>query len=102
MWVAGTLRFEGRQKSPYISTVLDNMVRDETWSFLSVIIFMMIAVYMFYATFLGNVKFGLRFFSLSFYPMVPRETFVNSFIVNAFIMNIWMHSFTYMMVDLFR
>jgi len=78
------------------------MLHDDNWSFLAIIFFILIATYMFYAAFLGNVKFGLRFFSLSFYPLVPKETFVNSFIVNAFLMNIWMHSFTYSMVDLYR
>ena len=69
---------------------------------MSTIIFCFFGFYMFYATVLGNIKFGLRFFSLSFFPMVPKETFVNSFIANAFVMNIWMVALVYELVDLFR
>ena len=57
---------------------------------------------MFYATLIGNIKFGLRFFTMSFYPMMPKETFANSFIANAIIINIWMFALTYEIVDLFR
>jgi len=102
MWVAGTLRFEDRQHSPWLSTELDNMLRSPNWSFMSIIIFCFFATYLFYATLLGNIKFGLRFFSLSFYPLVPHETFVNSFIINAFLMNLWMHALTFELIDLFR
>ena len=34
--------------------------------------------------------------------MMPHETFTNSFIVNALLMNIWMHSCTFWLIDLFR
>lgn len=50
----------------------------------------------------GNIKFGLRFFSLTFYPLVPGETFVNSFMINALLMNIYMHALIYLITDLFR
>lgn len=81
---------------------IENIIKDENTGFLGIIFFILLALYMFYATFVGNVKFGLRFFSLNFYPMVPKETFVNSFIANAMIMNIWMHAFIFELVDLFR
>lgn len=72
------------------------------WSFLSSIFFCFFGFYFFYATCLGNIKFGLRFFSLSFYPMVPKETFVSSFIINAILMNVWMIALVYEIIDLFR
>lgn len=50
----------------------------------------------------GNVKLGLRFFFVSFYPLVPKETFVNSFMANCLVMNFWMMSLTQLMNVLFR
>lgn len=69
---------------------------------MSTIFFSFYGYYMFYCTTVGNIKFGLRFFSLSFYPMVPKETFVSSFIINAILMNFWMVSLIYWLIDLFR
>ena len=54
------------------------------------------------ATLHGNIKFGLRFFSITFYPLVPGETFVNSFLINAILMNLYTPALVYMIVDLFR
>jgi hypothetical protein len=54
------------------------------------------------ATLHGNIKFGLRFFSITFYPLVPGETFVNSFFINAILMNLYTPALVYMIVDLFR
>jgi hypothetical protein len=102
MWTAGTLRYDDKQKNPWLSTELDNLSRSPNWSFVAVLCFCFFGYYFFLASLVGNIKFGLRFFSLSFYPMVPKETFVNSFIVNALVMNIWMVALTYQSIDLFR
>jgi hypothetical protein len=102
MWVAGSLRSNNKQKDPWLSTEFDELSRSPNWSFLTTILFCFFGYYLFYATFVGNVKFGLRFFSLSFYPMIPKETFVNAFLINALIINIWMVALTYELVDLFR
>jgi len=69
---------------------------------MATIVFCFFGYYLFYATVIGNIKFGLRFFTISFYPMVPKETFVNSFIVNALSMNMWVVALVYLLVDLFR
>ena len=45
---------------------------------------------------------GLRFFVISFYPLVPRETFVNSFFANCLAMNLWMISLTCFMTIIFK
>jgi len=54
------------------------------------------------AAFKGNVKCGLRFFVVSFYPLVPKETFVNSFMANCLVMNLWMVACTNFMCLLFK
>ena len=50
----------------------------------------------------GNIKLGLRFFFISFYPIVPKETFVNSFMANCMVLNLWMTAVTQLMNVLFR
>jgi len=82
--------------------MLENTYHTSNWSFISILLFLAIGYYLFMATVQGNIKFGLRFFSLNFYPLVPGETFVNSFMVNAFMMNVYMYALTYWIVDLFR
>lgn len=54
------------------------------------------------ATIKGNITFGLRFVFVSFYPIVPRETFITSFMANCAIMNLWMFALTQYIVLLFR
>ena len=102
MWIAATLREQGRQIGPFLNNTLENLYNTEGWSFMSILLFLFFGYYLFFATVMGNIKFGLRFFSLSFYPLVPGETFVNSFMVNAFMMNLYMYALTYWVVDLFR
>ena len=102
MWTGATLRSNGKVKDPYLSRDLELLYNDKNWSFMSIVGFCFFALYMLYATFLGSVKFGLRFFSIALYPMVPGETFTNSFIINVFFMNFWMYSLVYHIVNLFR
>jgi len=102
MFVAGTLRYNGRQKDPGLIEMVEDLQQSPNWSFLGPILFITMAFYLFYATLIGNIKFGLRFFTIQFYPMIPGETFTNSFIINAIIINIWMHSLIYWIVDLNR
>jgi hypothetical protein len=102
LWVAGTLRNDGRQLDPYLNTMLESIYGTSNWSFMSILVFLFFGYYLLLATMQGNIKFGLRFFSLNFYPLVPGETFVNSFMVNALMMNIYMYSLTYWIVDIFR
>jgi len=37
----------------------------------------------------GNIKFGLRFFCFTFYPLKKEETFMNAFMVNILMFNVW-------------
>lgn len=102
MFVAGSLKFDGKQRSPWLATELELLMQSPNWSFLSAICFSFWGYYLFYATVIGNIKFGLRFFSMTFYPLVPKETFVSSFIVNAILMNFWMVALIYEIVELLR
>jgi len=50
----------------------------------------------------GNVKLGLRFFFVSFYPIVPKETFINAFMANCLTVNLWMAALIQLMNVMFR
>ena len=102
MWSAGTLRFSNRQLNPYLNNTVEDMFNSPNFSFGGIILFLAIGYFMFYATVKGQIKFGLRFFSFTFYPLVPQETFVNSFLINAALMNIYMHGLIFSIIDLFR
>jgi len=101
-WVAGTLRFFEKQYDPFMNDWCEDLHQSKNFSFLGPVLFIVIGYYIFACAVHGNIKFGLRFFTLNFYPMVPQETFLNSFLVNSLMLNIYMHSVTYFMCDLFR
>ena len=74
----------------------------ENLGFLSTLGFLFVCFYIYASAIHGNVKFGLRFFSFTFYPLVPGETFVNSFLVNALLMNLYTPACIFFICDLFR
>lgn len=78
------------------------MRESQNLGFFSTILFLLIAFYMFAAVVHGNIKFGLRFFKWTFYPMVPGETFVNTFLVNALLMNLYTPALVYFITELYR
>ena len=82
--------------------MVENLYNAKDSSFIGIIVFNLIGYYLFLCTVHGNIKFGLRFFSLNFYPLVPGETFVNSFMANVMLLNLYMYSLTYYIIDLFR
>jgi LMBR1 domain-containing protein 1 len=79
----------GKNVKPFLNDMLEGLENSRAGFFATVFI-ILICFYLVFAAMRGNVKFGLRFFFVSFYPIVPRETFVNSFFANCLIMNIWM------------
>lgn len=82
------IRINGRPVSPFLNNIFDVMFEGKV-DFLGTVFFMFFVLYILVATFKGNVKFGMRFFWFTFYPMVKNETFMNSFIFNALMVNIW-------------
>ena len=70
--------------------------------FLSTVFIIIIGLFLTASALHGNIKLGLRFFFVSFYPIVPKETFVNSFMANCMVMNLWMAAMIQFMNVLFR
>lgn len=64
-------------------------------------LFALIGYYLMLCTIKGNIKLGMRFFCFTFYPMVPKETFVNAFMFNGILINLYMFSLTQFVVDFF-
>jgi len=85
------LKVNGKPIKPFLNAVLEK-IETSNASFFSTVLFAFIGYYLMFCAIKGNVKLGMRFFCFTFYPMQPKETFVNSFFFNALLMNFWMFS----------
>lgn len=83
------LKVDGRPVHPFLNNMLENL-ENSSVSVLATILFAFIGYYMMAAAIKGNVRVGMRLLCFTFYPLLPHETFVNSFIFNAMLMNLWM------------
>ena len=95
------LMVDDRPVDPFLNNMLET-VETSAVGFLATVMFVGIGFYLIAATMRGNVKFGLRFFFVSFYPLSPRETFVNSFFANCLVINIWMVALTHFLNWMFK
>lgn len=77
-------------------------IEDSALGFLASVMLLAIGLFLCIATINGNIKLGLRFFFVSFYPILPKETFVNSFMANCLVMNLWMSALIQFMNFMFR
>lgn len=77
-------------------------IADSAVSFFATLLLIFTGIYFLYSAFKGNVKLGMRFFVVTFYPLVPKETFVNAFMANCLIMNLWMVALTNYMCLMFK
>ena len=106
LWGAGCLtdgvRRDGAQASSFLDGDIEDLGRSENLGFLSTVAFLFVILYVYFSAIHGNIKFGLRFFSVTFYPLVPGETFCNSFIVNAILLNLYTPACVFFICDLFR
>ena len=91
----------GRPVHPFLNNFLESL-ENSSASVLATILFAFIGYYLMIAAVKGNVRVGMRLLCFTFYPLLPNETFVNSFIFNAILMNIWMFSLVQFMTDLFK
>lgn len=102
LFEAGVLSYEKKQYGQFMNNWFEGLYYSQNWGFLSIVFFIFTGFYLFLATLHGNVKFGLRIFSFTFYPLIPQETFLSAFLVNAILLNVVMCALTYLIVDLFR
>lgn len=100
-FIAIALKVDDKVLNPLLNTWLER-IEATSVSFFASIFLILCGGFMVYAALKGHVKFGLRFFFVSFYPIVPKETFVSSFMANCLIMNIWMAAMTQFLIQSFR
>lgn len=86
LWVI--IKVNGKPVHPFLNNMLDGLVVGHV-EFLSTGVFAIISLYLLWAAMKGNIKFGLRFFCFTFYPLRANETFLSAFIFNAFMISIW-------------
>lgn len=95
------LKVDGKPVWPALNDALEQ-IENSPAGFLATVFFVLIGFYLVLATVRGNVKFGLRFFVVSFYPIVPRETFVNAFFANCLALNTYITALTHFINFMFR
>lgn len=101
MFVYVILKIDDRPVHPFINNLLEDIEVSKA-SVIATVLFAFIGYYFMFAAIKGNVRIGMRCFCFSFYPLMPNETFVNAFIFNAMIMNIWMFALIQYMTDMFK
>lgn len=95
------LKINDRPVHPFINNLLEGL-ENSSASVLATILFAFIGYYLMFASIKGNVRVGMRLLCFTFYPLLPNETFVNSFIFNAMLMNLWMFALVQFMTDMFK
>ena len=95
------LKVDGRPVNPFLNNMLEYLEQSKV-SVLATILFALIGYYMMMAAIKGNVRVGMRVLCFTFYPLLPNETFVNSFVFNAILMNLWMFALVQFMTDMFQ
>jgi LMBR1 domain-containing protein 1 len=83
------LKIDSRPVHPFLNNLLEALENSKV-SVFATILFSLIGYYMMIAAIKGNVRVGMRVLCFTFYPLLPNETFVNSFVFNAMLMNLWM------------
>ena len=86
-----TLKVDGKYVEPFLNDILEQ-TEESALGFLASVFILCIGFFLCISALNGNIKLGLRFFFISFYPILPKETFVNSFMANCMVLNLWMAS----------
>ena len=75
------LKSDGKNVNSFLNHYVEQLENSEyQWAASSLVI--VIGWYLMACTAKGMTKLGLRFFFINFYPMKPKETFVNAFFAN--------------------
>ena len=101
IFLYAVLKVENKNVQPFLNGMIED-IEGSRAGFLATVLIVLMCYYFVFAAARGNVKFGLRFFFISFYPIVPKETFVNSFFANCLVMNVWMFAMMQFCTKLFR
>ena len=95
------LKVDSKTVEPFLNDMIEKLESTPV-GFLASVLLVTFGIFLMICAMRGNVKLGLRFFFVSFYPVVPKETFINSFIANCLVMNLWMTALVQFINVLFR
>lgn len=95
------LKVDGKEIEPFLNDMLEK-IETSPLGFLATVFLVATGFFLMVCALRGNVKLGLRFFFVNFYPVVPKETFVNAFMANCLVMNLWMTALIFYMNVIFR
>lgn len=95
------LKVDGRPVNPFLNDMLEFLEQSKV-SVIATILLALIGYYMMVAAIKGNVRVGMRVLCFTFYPLLPNETFVNAFVFNAILMNLWMFALVQFLTDMFQ
>ena len=95
------MKVDGKYVEPFLNDMLEQ-TEESALGFLASVMILGIGFFLCISALNGNIKLGLRFFFISFYPILPKETFVNSFMANCMVLNLWMASLIQFMNFMFR
>jgi hypothetical protein len=70
-------------------------------SFASIPVLILIGYYLLLAAHKGQIKMGMRLMLVKFYPILPKETFVNAFFANCIVLNVYSVAVTQLAVQCF-
>ena len=101
MFAAGSVMKDQKAIHPFLNMRLEKIYQNQNLGFMASVIFVVIGYYLLMCTMHGNLKVGIRFLAFTFYPVKPQETMMNSFLINAMLMNAYMYSLTYYIADIF-
>jgi hypothetical protein len=73
---------------PFFNNMLA-MMEDSVMSFAAIPLFLLMGYYFLFCAHKGNIKLGMRFLFVTFYPVKPKETYVSSFFANCIVMNLY-------------
>lgn len=85
---------------PFFNNMLA-MMEDSVMSFAAIPIFLLMGYYFLFCAHKGNIKLGMRFLFVTFYPVKPKETYVSSFFANCIVMNLYSVAVTQFVVQCF-
>lgn len=64
-------------------------LEDSMLSVLTIPTMILCGYYFLLSAFKGNIKLGMRFLFVTFYPIAAKDTYVNSFFINAIVLNLY-------------
>ena len=88
-------------KHEFLSKILIPL-SENGWSMISTFIFLAFFGTMLYGAYMGNRKFGMRFYFITYYPMIQNETLFNGLCYNIILLNLWTTAIVQLSVSVLR